>query len=306
MTLSHPAVLAESVASAGALERALPLAYGLTKEVAFCSGAVERDLLKQVLLHLPRLDPDSLGGAAPLRAEIERLAARLITRQAPFERWARQLPLESLERDSLVFAPCRAEVARVIHERFHYIGSFREGRHLALFHSRAADIPLALATLSRMDIGNLTPFFPSAEARRQVLVLSRLFAFDWAPRNTVSYLLGQTYKFARARLPKVESLLTYLNPNLGFTGASYQASNWNTFLEVPARYAYLDGNYITFRAILELAPSARRSVRYSRVPLEPLKLLRYELRKSHQPQRALPQREALGDEALPPAGAWLG
>jgi hypothetical protein len=138
---------------------------------------------------------------------------------------------------------------------------------------------MALATLSPMDIGNLEPLFPVEDSRKRCLVLSRLFAFDWAPRNTISFLLGQMSRWAASEAPEVDWLLTYLNPNLGFTGASYQASNWSLILEMAVRYAYLDDDYITFRALMAVPPERRQALRYSQYALQPLKLFRYGLRR---------------------------
>ena len=52
--------------------------------------------------------------------------------------------------------------------------------------------------------------------------------------------------------PHVSLLLTYLNPNVGFTGASYKADNWVLFgQENDTRYLYLDGDYKTDRFFWE-------------------------------------------------------
>ncbi len=265
----------------------------VVKEVAFATGVSERDLLKQCWLHLPRFSPNEIDDLQRVRAEGERLAERLRKLRAPFEHWEHQPRIESLEKASLHFALCGDQVARVIHERFHYIGSFREGRHLGLFPSEGGDVPLALLTVSPMDIRILDRLYPTAEDRRRVLVVSRLFAFDWAPRNSVSYLMGQTFRWIHAELPFVDTLLTYLNPNLGFTGASYQASNWSKFVEVPARYAYLAGNYITGRTVLGLPVAMRKAVCYSQYELESLNILRYALSKRLHLDRAVMKRETL-------------
>jgi hypothetical protein len=94
-------------------------------------------------------------------------------------------------------------------------------------------------------------------------------------------------------------LLTYLNPNLGFTGVSYGASNWTHFVEVPARYAYLAGNYVTYRNLTSLPAARRRDLGYSQYQLAPLKILRYQLRTKLESHRAAkPERAAVSAEAL--------
>jgi hypothetical protein len=257
------------------------------QQVAFATGISDRDLEKQLLLHLPRFFPVELARTGTIQTEAERLAERRLRLREPYARWADQPRIANLQKAAIQAAPCGDEVARVIHERFHYLSSFRAGHHLALFASEPAGIPMALVTLSPMDIAHLRPLYPTARDRSRVLVLSRLFAFDWAPRNSVSYLLGQASRWIRERWPELQTLLTYLNPNLGFTGSSYEASNWSEFVEVPARYAYLEGDYVTFRKLLSLPSSRRHDVSYSQYQLAPLKIFRYQLRSKPELHRAV-------------------
>ena len=56
-------------------------------------------------------------------------------------------------------------------------------------------------------------------------MISRVFAFDWAPRKLISDLLARTERSHLAVHEDVRILLTYLNPSMGFTGASYRAAN---------------------------------------------------------------------------------
>ncbi len=79
-------------------------------------------------------------------------------------------------------------------------------------------------------------------------MLSRVFAFDWAPPNAITFLVRRATVVARERHPTARMILTYVNPNLGFSGASYRAGNWSLIArEHGTRYAYLDGEYVTDR-----------------------------------------------------------
>jgi hypothetical protein len=261
-----------------ALEQIAGPLNATVQHVAFATGIGDRDLEKQLLLHLPRFSLAELAEPGRIRAEAERLAERALRLRAPFAHWADQARIPTFQKAAVQAAPCSDDLARVIHERFHYLGSFRAGHHLALFAAKTGGVPMALVTLSPMDISHLRPLYPTARDLSKVRVVSRLFAFDWAPRNSVSYLLGQASKWIRDRWPEVGTLLTYVNPNLGFTGASYEASNWSEFVEVPARYAYLDGNYITFRNLMSLPAGRRQAACYSQYQLAPLKIFRYQIR----------------------------
>jgi hypothetical protein len=79
-------------------------------------------------------------------------------------------------------------------------------------------------------------------------VLSRVFAFPRTPPNALSTLLSRVAK--QQKLLGVELLLTYVNPNVGFTGVSYRASNWTPMgSERVEAYYYVDERYITNREL---------------------------------------------------------
>jgi hypothetical protein len=134
-----------------------------------------------------------------------------------------------------------------------------------------------LASISSLDIKHLDWLFASADEKERILVLTRLFAFDWAPRNSISYLLGRVCRWTKCNLPNVTTLLTYINPNLGFTGSSFLAANWRPFLEKPVGYSYFEDTYVTYRKLSSLPASALTRVTRSLYELEALKILRYEM-----------------------------
>jgi hypothetical protein len=126
---------------------------------------------------------------------------------------------------------------------------------------------------------------PSGIRREQVMVLSRLFSFSWCPRNAMSRTLGLTFSWVRNHRPDVRMLLTYLDPNLGFRGTIYRATNWVLFgRENKKRYLYLDGDYVTDRAMIKKCGTADLQkleammgsrIASSREPLRPLEVYAY-------------------------------
>src|SRR4051812_42659145 len=182
-----------------------------------------------------------------------------------------------------------ADRADHILQHFHYLRSPRRDAITiaALHRGRIA----ALCSLSPLDLGYIAARLPVPD----VAVVSRVFAFDWAPRNVVSYLLARAERMDDARV-----LLTYLNPNMGFTGASYKASNWLPFgIEPGPRYASLDRRYITDRELARLSAADLARIEYSRMPLRPLvlmcRLLDRRLQRAH--------REGFAHEFERPAAA---
>jgi len=190
-----------------------------------------------------------------------------------------------------------APPAAAVLGHFHYLRSPREDsvNVAAVYSGRIA----AICSISRLDLPLIEQQLPVM--RGEAAVISRVFAFDWAPRNTISYLLARAERYASREQGEIRMLLTYVNPNLGFTGASYKAANWLPLgCETGTRYAYLDKRYITDRRVCQLARADRLRVEYSRMPLRPLVLLCRLLDKGL--QRAHPKGFHVVVPRLPPGG----
>jgi hypothetical protein len=218
-------------------------------------------------MHLPRLArADRTVAVDSALGEIGRLHRQRASELEPLRALAAR-PRELPTIDQLDVKVIDRDFAAPVFEHFHYLRSFRpDSVSVAALH---AERVVALCSISPFDlttIGERLPVRTAAEAA----VVSRVFAFDWAPRNVISYLLART-QHSPAVGGDVRVLVTYLNPNLGFTGASYRAANWlRVGLEAGTRYAYLNGNYITDRRLATLPPEERDGVEYSSMPLQPL------------------------------------
>jgi hypothetical protein len=138
--------------------------------------------------------------------------------------------------------------ARDVMKRFHYLRSPRmDGRAYGV--STGAGELVALCVSSPLDVEPLRQILAahglSTEFAR---VLSRVFAFEGAPKNTISYLLSRAGREERGF--GVTEFLTYVNPNMGFSGASYRASGWQLLgMEPGTKYRYIDGRYTTDREL---------------------------------------------------------
>ena len=228
-----------------------------------------RDLLLQALLHLPRIaSTDGRVGVGEAVVEIDRLRALRSGDLAPV-RWMAVSPPGDPALPTLKVSVIGREVAAPVLERFHYLRSPRSDA--VTVAALAGDRIAALCSFSPLDLDVLGERLPLASPQ-QALVVSRVFAFDWAPRNIVSYLLARAEQLVAH--DGVHMLITYVNPNLGFTGASYRAANWLPLgIETGTRYAYLSGRYVTDRRLVQLDAAERASVEYSKMRLEPLQLM---------------------------------
>jgi hypothetical protein len=225
-------------------------------------------LQHRLLLHLPRFSPVELD-AWGLDAETERLATVIAAEQARYRDWTTMQRIVSLEKSHSFVREVSLDVARVIHEKFHYIGNFRGGTHLGAYHNTDT-VPFVMATVSVTDLELLKTDLTS-DALQRTMFVSRIYAFQWAPPNSISYLLGAI----RRRLFEssgITALFTWVNPNLGFRAASYRASNWHLYARHPLRYRYVDGKYVTARQFCEMLPVAPSRVQFSQVELAPLEL----------------------------------
>jgi hypothetical protein len=152
----------------------------------------------------------------------------------------------------LDFVELRPADAGKIFDHLHYLRNARPGsRNYALVHPLHR-YPITLCSVSPLDwalVGRqLERQFGIPPER--VLDVSRVYSFDVAPGNAISALLSQVRLEIRRTAPNVELLTTAVDPNLGFTGTSYRAANWQHWISVRSRpYLYSDGSYVTPRQL---------------------------------------------------------
>ncbi len=233
---------------------------------------------------MPRFSAAQNHDEAVILGEAARLAERFAHLRRP---WKDCLPGPSGRDRSLSdleFGPIPDEVAQPIHECFHYLSSFRPNSlNYGLKLGEHDRWPIAIASLSPFDLVNTLPGLENHGLRgSEVMVLSRVFAFDPAPQNCISFLLSSVRNELKHAAPGIRALVTYLNPNLGFTGASYRADNWVLLGEEQnTRYLYHHGNYITDRVAQQLlgpgfesriGSGASDEITRSLCPLRPLLL----------------------------------
>ncbi len=209
------------------------------------------DILRDVLLHC-----GGLGNLNEIREVIVRRCEdslrRLISRRTSVR-----------IRIPIVSAPIAksARVTRVddttalsLHRGLHYLGSPRPGgTHLGLFAQapgHSEPVLLCLASINAFDLHHLVPRLISPREAKCSLVLSRLLSLPGAPHNAMSRLLGGVFLWLRNHQSSVEALLSYNNPNLGFLGTVYKATNWQLIgVDAKRPDMTLDGEYISLREL---------------------------------------------------------
>jgi hypothetical protein len=213
------------------------------ESAARAAGRPVRPLHLQALLQLPRL-ADSDGWAAG--SVVEELLEEIALELPGAEEW-----LVADAGDSprgLNFHEMDAEAARDVMQRFHYLRSpRRDGRAYGL--STQDGRLAALCVSSPLDVALLGEILAaSGGAPETARVISRVFVFEGAPGNSISYMLSRAGR--EEKRFGVTDLLTYVNPNMGFSGSSYLASGWQKLgIEEGTKYRYLDARYITDREL---------------------------------------------------------
>ncbi|HEY6242622.1 MAG TPA: hypothetical protein VIX17_01675 [Pyrinomonadaceae bacterium] len=198
----------------------------------------------QALLQLPRIA--DINGFASFE-ETDLFLRELATELPRNCEWF----VSEVSRDSprfLNFHEVALEQACDVMARFHYLRSPRlDGRYYGLSSKHGQLV--AICVSSPLDVEYLGNLLSNNDRGNvSARVLSRVFAFEGAPRNTISHLLSRA-AHAERKLG-VTDWVSYVNPNMGFSGISYLASGWHLLGEQPGTtYRYLDNRYITDREL---------------------------------------------------------
>jgi hypothetical protein len=224
----------------------------LVQETAFRLGVQHRALAVRALLHLPRVATRA-GWITrrQLRREL-RLNAERLRRD---ERTARShVPLGKFQLDDLIFQEIDSALALPVLASLHYLRSVRPGSRYFALVDPINGFPVSLCSMSPLEwkcVGShlKTHFAISPE---RVWDVSRVYSLDIAPPNAISLLLSRVRRYLHQNMLPVDLLVTAVDPNLGFTGSSYRASNWQQWMTVQARpYLYEKGRYVSPRQLRE-------------------------------------------------------
>jgi hypothetical protein len=224
----------------------------LVKETAHRVGVAPRALAVRTLLQLPRVASHK-GWISRWQVQRElRICAERLRRE---ERAARSyVPFGKFQLHDLIFQEIDSGRALPVLALLHYLRSARPGsRHFALIDP-IDGLPVTLCSMSPLEWkcvgGRLRSQFAISPDR--AWDVSRVYSVDLAPANAISLLLSRVRKYVRHNRFPVDVLVTAVDPNLGFTGSSYRASNWQQWMSVHARpYLYEDGCYVSPRQLRE-------------------------------------------------------
>jgi hypothetical protein len=223
----------------------------LVRDAAIQREVEPRALAVRTLLHLPRVAGFS-GRVSwrQIRAELRKQTEELLADQGELKRL---VPTGVFRLQDLRFvADYSSENAHEIFSRLHYLRSARPGALNYALVDPVYGQPISLCSVSPLEwrrVGRqiATQFEVPMSAAWDI---SRVYSFDVAPTNVISYLLARVRSDIRRHLPDAQLLTTAVDPNLGFTGASYLAANWQRWMTIKARpYMYLREKYVSPRQL---------------------------------------------------------
>jgi hypothetical protein len=222
----------------------------MTSEVARQEGVDARALRIRTLLHLPRIA--GFSGLMPCRLVKAELGwvARQLGRDV--RSTAGLVSTDAFELRDLRFASIPASVAAPIVGSRHYLRSVRpDSQYFALLDPMCRQ-PISICSVSplqwRRVAGQINTQF--GIPGEHIWDVSRVYSCDSAPANSISYLLGRVRTALRQSGLGVELLTTAVDTNLGFTGVSYRAANWQQWITIQSRpYLYHNRSYASPRQL---------------------------------------------------------
>jgi hypothetical protein len=260
-------------------------------------------LRSRLLLNLPRLvTADGLPGERAIQQEIRAVSDFLEEskrKYGPEYMQSLEPPEKPIALGDLEFGPLDVATAKMYHESFHYIGSYRPGHHFA-FRDKNSGRIVCIGSVASFDLKHAEEKIAPHIDPRSVSVFSRFFAFRWAPPNTFSHFWG---KLRRQMIEQhnTKLMFSFINPNVGFNASSHKAAQWMEFAhEEGTRYMYLDGRYRTMRFFVEnygvsdpdqLKEKLGNSFEVSIIDLHPMLILAIPLRR--RARKAIPMKPYL-------------
>lgn len=249
--------------------------------------ATPTDVKRQLLLHMPRFGDPTGARMYDWIHEAERLATLICADREELARHVKLLKVKGHQLIDFQFREIDDETPHHIVRHGHYLRSSRPcSRAFGLFSTAYPDrSPAALALVSDFDMEIYDGRLPEGSIH-DALVVSRVIALRDVPPNTISYLLGQVYNAVR-KSTDAHMLFTYINRNLGFTGASVRSSGWWLFAREAKKYLlYEHGEYRTERDMIRkygtcdysiLKRHLGSKVEKSKIPLCPYDLYAFSL-----------------------------
>ena len=236
-------------------------------EVARSVGVEPRALAVRVLLHLPRVASHK-GWVTRWQAQRElRSSAERLRRDVRAAR--SHVPIDGFSLRELAFEEIDSPRALPLLESLHYLRSARRGSLYFALVDPINRLPVSLCSVSPLEWKRVASQISAQFAVPQggIWDVSRVYSVDSAPPHAISSLLSRVRTHLRRNMSRADLLITTVDANLGFTGGSYRAANWQQWMTVRARpYLYQNCVHVTPRQLRERFGTANLSELQAKYP----------------------------------------
>jgi hypothetical protein len=164
------------------------------------------------------------------------------------------VPVDKYALRDLAFEEIDSSRAVPVLTLLHYLRSARPGSRYFALVDPVHRLPVSLCSVCPLEWKRVGSQISTQFAipRGRVWDVSRVYSIDDAPPNAISSLLSRVRTHLRHNMSAADLLVTAVDPNLGFTGCSYRAANWQQWMTIQARpYVYEYGRYVTPRQLRE-------------------------------------------------------
>lgn len=223
-----------------------------------------RFLLIQTLMHMPSFSGQDLSNAnakatkSKLRRVLqaickdynrvltqlkERANTGMLTSDAHVAGRRDLKAIDGAARIAIDFRGVDGPTSNIIQSKLHYIRSIRDDTVSAFgLFLDGADFPYAYVSFSKAarkyQVEALNAATGLNLSMDQVAIMTRAFAFDGAPKNSMSKLFHRSQESLRAEIPECKAIITALNPYLGFSGGIFTGSSYFPYALSPMEYWY--------------------------------------------------------------------
>lgn len=235
-------------------------------------GVMSKYVTIQTLLHLPYYCESSIINDEDVLSEVDTKIIQLCkSYKATYDRLYDDSHLSILSSEAIlkgrkelticdgpdnipaIFDRVASDMAYEINNSLHYIRSARFDtlQNYGLYLDKA-NSPYACVSFSQCkrgyQISALNEVTGLNLAPDEVLSMTRAFTFNNSPHNSMSKLFHLSHERIKKDYPNVRSIITALNPYIGFDGGIFTGSSYTSYALSPMEYWYNEEGYYVPRS----------------------------------------------------------
>ena len=130
------------------------------------------------------------------------------------------IKMSLLDKNRVVLRPINSSIAKDLIIKHHYSHTWPVAKLvLGLYVDEVLNAVIVYGH-------SATPRMAASLPSKNYWELQRLFSFDWAGKNTESFLIAESIRYIKNNHKEIDCLVSFADPDQGHVGTIYQASNW--------------------------------------------------------------------------------